>query len=353
MKREETGKLGNERRGRFTLHVLFFLIISLIIGCLAFTVLFAQEEAHPSYLGYDDIYREFKKGKCRSCHPSIWREWEKSMHGQAWKDPIYQEAASKIPDREKSCDPCHAPQPILITGIGKMPKLREADRDFGVSCLVCHVDAQGRMHGPPASIDAMFHANVTNKIHSNPTELCGTCHGQPSVPDHNQLASFKNSPAAEAGKNCATCHMPRIKRLQSTVSYEPVSGRRHTWIGSRSVYMLKRAADLKITVKEGEATIAITNKAGHILPGEALRAIIIDVKIVNTNGNVRHHEQIFRSVSSGENGSDNRIPPGETQRLTYEVGTGEIIEAKLRYRLQPTTPETDWITMAQASQTTP
>ena len=46
------------------------------------------------------------------------------MHAQAWEDPIYQEAASQVEDREKTCDPCHAPEPILITGIGKMPKLR-------------------------------------------------------------------------------------------------------------------------------------------------------------------------------------------------------------------------------------
>ena len=141
----------------------------------------------------------------------------------------------KIPDREETCDPCHAPQPILITGIGKMPKLREADRDSGVSCLVCHVDAKGAMHGPPASVDAVVHANITDKAHQTPIELCGSCHGQPSVPKYNQLASFKHSPAEKAGKNCATCHMPAIKRLQSLRSYEPMLGGRHTWVASRSV----------------------------------------------------------------------------------------------------------------------
>ena len=89
-----------------------------------------------------------KKGKCQSCHPSIWREWERSFHAQAWIDPIYQQAASQIPDREATCDPCHAPEPVLTTGLGKMPKLRDTDRESGVSCLSCHLDQNGAMHGP-------------------------------------------------------------------------------------------------------------------------------------------------------------------------------------------------------------
>ena len=344
--------MGFSLRWRF--YVLFFTVVGLIIGLFALIQPFAQEEAAENpYLGYDDIYREFKRGRCRSCHPAIWREWERSMHGQAWKDPIYQEAASKMPDREKSCDPCHAPEPILVTGIGKMPKLRKADRDFGVSCLVCHLDAEGAMHGPPASIDALFHANVTSEIHTKPTKLCGTCHGQPSVPAHNQLASFKKSVAAKSGKSCANCHMPRVKRLQSTASYEAISGRRHTWIGSRSVAMLKRAVGLEITLDASKATIAVTNKAGHLLPGEALRVIILDVKIADVNGKVIQHQQVFRSATSGEGNRDNRILPDATEQFTYAIGSKETIEAKLYYLLQPTTSENEWITMAETSKTAP
>ena len=127
-------------------------------------------------------YQGFQDGKCQSCHPAIWREWENSMHAKAWVDEIYQAAASQVPDRETKCDQCHAPQPILVTGIGRMPQLRDRDREAGVSCLVCHLDAQGAMHGPPASAETYFHVNVTNPIYREPTTLCSTCHGQPSVP---------------------------------------------------------------------------------------------------------------------------------------------------------------------------
>ena len=105
---------------------LICLLLALIMFCAQVETADEMEDDsffEPSYLGYDDIYRDFTQKKmCKRCHPAIWREWERSMHAKAWEDPIYQEAASRVEDREKKCDPCHAPEPILITGIGKMPK---------------------------------------------------------------------------------------------------------------------------------------------------------------------------------------------------------------------------------------
>ena len=338
------------------------LIIRMAWVCLtiAFITFCAQVETadeteddsifEPTYLSYDDIYRDFTQKKmCKRCHPAIWREWERSMHAKAWEDPIYQEAASQVEDREKTCDPCHTPEPILITGIGKMPKLRTEDRKYGVSCIVCHIDAHGAMHGPHKSANPMYHANVTSEAHAEPTELCATCHGQPSVPEHNQVASFKNSPAAEKGQNCASCHMPAVKRTLSVHTYEPVTVRRHTWAGSRSVSKLRSAANLKIVRADGKATVRLTNKAGHLLPGEALRAIILDVTISAPDSVVNRREQAFISEAS-DKPEHSRIQPGETREFVYTLNDTEKIEAKLLYRLIPTTPETEWIKMAEASQ---
>ena len=108
-------------------------------------------------------------------------------------------------------------------------------------------------------------------------------------------------------------------------------------------------ADLEIIPAGGKVMIHLTNKAGHVLPGEALRAVILDVKIYDSGASVIHHNQIFHSISSGEDGSDNRIQPGETRQFAYEIGEKERIEAKLLYRLLPTTAETKWVTMAEAS----
>ena len=293
-----------------------------------------------------EAYQGFQDGKCKSCHPAIWREWENSMHAKAWIDEIYQIAASQVPDRETKCDQCHAPQPILITGVGKMPKLRERQREAGVSCLVCHLDAQGAMHGPPASAETYFHANVTNPVYRDPTALCKTCHGQPSVPEHDQVSSFLSSRFAEREQGCATCHMPIVNRLQSTASYESIKGRKHTWRGSRSVSQLKRAASLQLEYVSGKVDVEIQSKTGHVLPGGTLRTIILEVVLLAPDGTERQKQQISISAENG-----NRLLPDENRTSVFDFTptvVGGTIKARLMYQLTPETPESAWILMAEA-----
>lgn len=297
---------------------------------------------------YDNMFRGFEEGKCKSCHPAIWREWEKSMHAQAWVDEIYQAAAKTVKDRQKSCDPCHAPEPILVTGIGKMPKLRNGQRNSGVSCLVCHLDENGAMHGPPASAETNFHANVTDPIYTSPTKLCATCHGQPSVPEHDQVSSFLESRYAAEKKSCATCHMPVVNRMQSTASYESIKGRKHTWRGSRSVAQLKSAAMLKIASSGNKATVILQNKTGHLLPGGTLRTIILEVTHLAPDGKQNQKKQILISAKE-----ENRLKPDEKRTYDFDVKGGDKLTVRLRYQLTPETPEDKWVLMAEVGKVVP
>ena len=238
------------------------------------------------------------------------------MHAKAWVDEIYQAAASQVPDRETKCDQCHAPQPILVTGVGKMPKLRDRDREAGVSCLVCHLDAHGAMHGPPASAETYFHANVTNPVYTDPTALCSTCHGQPSVPEHDQVSSFLSSKFAEKNQGCATCHMPVVTRLQSTASYERMKGRKHTWRGSRSVAQLRRAASLQLEYTAGIVKVKLLSKTGHVLPGGTLRAIILEVVLLTSDGIERWKQEVSISADN-----ENRLLPEESRTYTFDVAS--------------------------------
>ncbi len=292
-----------------------------------------------------EAYQGFQEGKCKSCHPAIWREWENSMHAKAWVDEIYQEVANQIKDRETKCDQCHAPQPVLITGVGEMPKLRNKQREAGVSCLVCHLDAEGAMHGPPASAETYFHANVTNPIYTAPTTLCRTCHGQPTVPEHDQVSSFLKSKFAEEEKSCATCHMPVVNRLQSTASYESIKGRKHTWRGSRSVAQLRRAAALQLEITPEKVNVKLQSKTGHILPGGTLRTMVLEAKLFSPEGIERRKAQI--SISAKQ---QNRLLPNEIRTYIFDTlssATGDTITVRLLYRLVPKTPESEWILMAE------
>ena len=327
-------------------------IIAVSLGIFGMWVVLVGSLA-PRAEDVSEAYQGFQDGKCKSCHPAIWIEWENSMHAKAWVDEIYQAAASSIKDRETKCDRCHAPEPILITGIGKMPELRSRQREAGVSCLVCHIDAEGAMHGPPASAETYFHANVTNPIYTSPTTFCSTCHGQPTVPEHDQVSSFLNSSFADADNSCATCHMPVINRLQSTVSYESIKGRKHTWRGSRSVAQLRRAATLQLEVVSDKVNVKLQSKTGHILPGGTLRTIILEAKQVTPEGVQRQRERILISAVQ-----ENRLLPNENRTYVFDFdalsgGTGDTIKIRLMYQLTPRTPESEWVLMAEKSHRVP
>lgn len=326
-----------------------FGVIGVALGILSCSLLIltadltlrAENEAHR----LAEAYQGFQDGKCQSCHPAIWREWENSMHANAWVDEIYQAAAQQVPDRETKCDQCHAPQPILITGIGEMPKLRNRQRQAGVSCLVCHLDAEGAMNGPPASAETYFHANVTNPIYIEPTTLCGTCHGQQSVPEHDQVSSFLNSEFADGDTSCATCHMPVVKRLQSTTSHESIKGRKHTWRGSRSVTQLKRAATLQIEHETGQVNVQLRSRTGHVLPGGTLRIIVLEVTRLAPDGTERQKQHISISAKN-----ENRLFPSENRVYAFDMASataGDTIKARLIYQLTPDTPEPKRILMAE------
>lgn len=320
-------------------------IVVMSLGLLGCALVMLLVNTNPRAEDVTEAYQGFQEGKCKSCHPAIWREWENSMHAKAWVDEIYQEAANQITDRETKCDRCHAPQPILITGIGKMPKLRDQQRESGVSCLVCHLDTEGAMHGPPASAETYFHANVTNPIYTPPTTLCSTCHGQLTVPEHDQVSSFLSSKFAEENKSCATCHMPVVKRLQSTASYESIKGRKHTWRGSRSVAQLRRAATLQLGVTPEKVNVMLQSKTGHILPGGTLRTIILEMELLSPEGAERQKQQILISAEK-----ENRLLPHENRTYVFDTlsrGTGDTIKVRLMYQLTPRTPESEWILMAE------
>ena len=319
--------------------------IMAIWGKLIFVLAINSQSNH---LGYDDIQRAFKKGRCQSCHPSIWREWERSFHAKAWTDPIYQQAASQIPNREATCDPCHAPEPVLSTGLGKMPKLRDTDRESGVSCLSCHMDQNGTMHGPEGSLPAGFHGDMINPNYAqDPMLLCATCHGQAHVMVHNQVSSFRQSQAKQQNKNCATCHMPAITRKQSLQSYTAIEGRKHTWRGSRSKSLLKQSAKLSIQRSDEQVTVTVINETGHILPGDGLRAVILEVSFGN---------QKERQVFCAEIDTDRlkikqelRLKEDEVKQVDFTIPLGQPVSAKLFYRFLPTTPEKEWLQIAEAT----
>jgi nitrate/TMAO reductase-like tetraheme cytochrome c subunit len=254
--------------------------------------------------------------QCVVCHGDIHKEWQNSLHAFAWRDPIFKAVRERVPDSATRCDHCHAPQPILMTGVGQIPKLRTGERDTGINCITCHMDADGVMHGPNGGTSP-FHKTKTDPAFKG-IDLCASCHGQPSVPEHDEITEFKKG-YGKSGATCHVCHMPSEKRMAGVGGPMRDVGK-HTWFGAFSEAQLKGAASVEAKVENGKVVVTITNSAGHPIPGAPYRSIIADVKAMDeTNKQLLNEQQVFFKPLDPKQMEDKRIKPGAPRTLTYPI----------------------------------
>lgn len=86
----------------------------------------------------------FTNQDCQQCHAQVWQEWESSGHAQAFTADAVQ-AAFRHFGHDRKCESCHAPQPVLLTGLEEPVELRADDRESGVNCLSCHSLPEGQV----------------------------------------------------------------------------------------------------------------------------------------------------------------------------------------------------------------
>ena len=181
---------------------------------------------------------------CGGCHTQHFAQWQSSMHSYAMIDPVYR-AAVKVRqvDREgredKFCLQCHSP-------IGTRSGDIQPGFDFesletitleGVNCETCHsisevqrpfnaglvLDVEGALKGPiqdPASNPA--HETEYSELFSS-SKLCASCHDVVEVDGMNLERPYQEwleSPAAQEGVECQTCHMETYRSKATDTSIE-------------------------------------------------------------------------------------------------------------------------------------
>jgi hypothetical protein len=230
---------------------------------------------------------------CGGCHREIFEEWKGSLHGRAWTDPIFRAAYAaergKDPERAASCVPCHAPAPLLDSGLGKFPRAREGDLEVGVDCFACHVGTRG-MSGPHGT---KYHRSKEEERYRDPS-FCYACHGQSERdPVHDQKAAFEAT-SASSGNSCASCHMEAVERVLSQAEektrrqvgrLKPRLSGRHDFPGAHDPRFLAKAADLAVSVEGSELVVRVEAKTGHFLPGGGDgRIVALLVRVLDPTG---------------------------------------------------------------------
>jgi len=225
---------------------------------------------------------------CRECHREIYDEWTSDRHAKAWVGELYVELTKNHSD--PNCFSCHAPRPILETGLDSPAESRGEARESGIDCLSCHrrgnhVAGPSRTHGPVAGRDPdcgpVYDPRLARTGAQKATAtFCGVCHNL-----HGTCDEFLGSVYAREGKTCLSCHMEET--VAPSVTGGPPKARRvHRFPGAHSEEMLKRAMKFEARIEEGEVRARVVNRgAGHKIPTDARhRAIYLRIAFFDKFG---------------------------------------------------------------------
>ncbi len=300
---------------------------------------------------------------CGQCHGEIHAEWSISTHRRAWTDDAqFMEELAKArgdyyEDQEADyswmCVNCHTPQmrqlerlvvDLVDDDIGQPvyvdnPVFDEKMQQEAIGCATCHVQ-DGTVYGPRGDTDAPH--SVTRGDHLMDEQNCVRCHQAEALYPDDVLGCFfttgdewRHSPAAEDGKLCQDCHMPKTTRPLAAGFDVPERETGRHWFGGSLIPkhpdFEEEIAELRSIFGSG-ATILIDdhpdgdrlavrvhNKyAGHLFPtGDPERHVEVEISVRDGEGELV--AEAFERIGSRYEWypeikllSDNRIPPGES-----------------------------------------
>ncbi len=271
---------------------------------------------------------------CMGCHPGIYKQWNGSMHSQAFVDPVFQ-ALWRIGVREtdgaveKLCAGCHTAIGTVAGEVRLGPDGVFQASDIakkGVQCDLCHtikgardletptrepqnasivVDPGSLKRGPYKDADSPYHDTEYSELHTK-SEFCANCHNvfHPSnnFPIEDTYREWKTSVYAQAGIQCQDCHMMPIEKAIEAAKtlVKPVnpgqpcvSGPKreqmytHEFVGANAVVteLLGARQHASIAVKRLQSAASIALE----LPEKAAAGALVRIKVRVRNETAGHN----------------------------------------------------------------
>lgn len=179
-------------------YITYLIILLILTGGILFLLnprgIYQLNDKTAKFIPHQEIPSglvSLKAKDCGICHIEIFKEWQQSLHSQAYTDPFFT-AYHKKDKGDPTCLVCHTPvenqNPFILTSTsGQYNDLfttpnPEFDAEFqqeGVTCAACHVK-DGIIYGP-------FHENTMDAPHPvaydkefTSKSLCEQCHEVPS-----------------------------------------------------------------------------------------------------------------------------------------------------------------------------
>jgi hypothetical protein len=241
---------------------------------------------------------------CGSCHEQHYEEWSSSMHAYAMVDPVFRALVWKRQEdhngaQDTFCVQCHS---AIGTRSGEITENFSFDTlsDVvleGVTCQACHLVSHverpnnsghfisqfGPIRGPIEDpVDTPFHDSEFSPIYEE-SVFCAGCHDVIELNGLNlerPYAEWLESPGADKGKTCQSCHMPEYIGRASVAAPERTL-HRHRFVGAEVPLLEGFASEEKLaTIREDVAelldgALALSLQTPEsVLSGEQLDLVI-------------------------------------------------------------------------------
>ena len=260
-------------------------------------------------------YHPLSAMQCKKCHTTVYNQWKKSRHAQAYTNRLFQVALIHGPYRW--CIHCHAPLPEQFNEL--LPVMRfyhpkkkvpayvhpttlpaksttrpskatsrpakvasrpsKVARKYpplhkeGVNCAACHIrNGVILTSKAPTEFAKNIHPIKQDKRFGT-SQYCAGCHQfnfvkkltdpihRIKVPTQNTLQEWLQSHASKQGKTCQSCHMPKGS---------------HFFPGSHNISFLKKSISAKVHFIHNQKLQVVlrTHGVGHSVPtGDPFRRL--------------------------------------------------------------------------------
>jgi len=263
--------------------------------------------------------------ECRPCHQDIWDECAGDQHSRAW----FNEPLLTQDPRRTECNNCHAPEPILETGIEELAVIRTARFEEGVGCIECHRNGD-HVEGPLPGAEAACNP-VQNEAFTS-SNICNACHAA-----HGSFAEWQASEWAEEGVTCQGCHMPLVERASS--SDGPLRHvRSHRMRTQRDPALLREALTFGAALDGRALVVSLANTgAGHNVPGEIFnRELFVATRFASPDGReLAAYRESLKTVKREQRSTEQstQLRAGESRTWKYAVPPGPgVVEVAVRYK---------------------
>ena len=340
-----------------------------------------------STTGAPDLLGTLRAEECGACHQDMYKEWQTTIHSQAWTDPYFQ-IDWQFDGSQQICKNCHIPldrqqehiilgfrdkekwDPVLapnpdfdlrngkivgVLGIQDTPHPVQQLDDPNEVCVRCHVVDGDRwdtfFRFPPCGTVAEIQSNPYSRLTKDDREAPLTARtGAPSQPTHPQGNTGEMAVPDTASLGCVQCHMPLVERpLVEGGKTRPV--RQHLWRGGHDPAMVKQGLEVLLAEAERQPgderkfILTLTNVgAAHYLPtGTPDRFLSVELRLLDHGGRVLKEQShsIKRTVMWRPfivDLRDTRLPRWQPRHYEFTVpATGRqraaTVEAVVRYHL--------------------